>query len=410
MQVPRPILRICQEPSLRRAAILSQCSPYSVPAIRIQGSQCRAQHNKHGPYKEYFQRPGFEPKPDLTPYVREPQPYAQTPPQFSSQYGNALPSDTQGSGEPDTQQGARGLRRLMRPVRGLLWFALFLQLGFMAGVGAITWEYLSPAFEPGSPEEEDLIEEILDALDTHPMVEDLRDKEWVEIDPFTPDIQHGLKGRHILHQTLGGNNPQGVFMKVFHHPKEEYTMLVFFLGFGVEGWPDVIHGGLTSTLLEEGLSKHIAYYYSDYLTKPKHTVKIDFQKPCRPGEVYGVLVTPPGRVSVMEGNVAMTELHMTGLLVQLAGAPLIQSEFDIATNTEKHTVGIPTQRGKSPQHASCLAQVRVVLKPSKIDQTAYQVGGIDNEGFVKALDFLKKQPGFKDLGPAPAEEESKEDD
>lgn len=377
-----------------RTGIVRPCLPHA-PAAKQSAAQIRTQHNDYGPHKEYFQTPGREPKPDLTPYIRDasrPQPQPQPQPSSS-------PSQSSNTSNPPDQpapQRPRGWQRIPRIIRSLIWVIVFFDIGAALATGLITWEYLSPPFEPGSPEEQELVEGILEALETHPMVEDLKEKQWVEVDAFKLDLQHGVKGRSLVHQVLGGNNPQGIFMKVFHHPTTEFTMMVFFLGFGIEGWPDVVHGGTISMLLQEGLSKHVAYYYSDCLTAPDHSTKIDFRQPCKPGEIYGVLVPPAGRGHVSVGNLQLTQLSMTSLLVKLEGAPVISSDYNMVSGVQTLNVGVPSAKGVDPAYATCQAEIKIIPKELQHGSQIFEAGGRHDEGFGKALDILKRRPEFKD--------------
>lgn len=172
----------------------------------------RAQHDGHGPHKEYFQRPGQTPLPDAVSYI---------PPQPAPIIRNSS-----------------GPGRAVRAARSLLWATLFSTLGVVVGTAFITWEYMQPPFEPGSPEDQEVLEEILDTLDTHPLVESLREEKWIEDNFYGARVVGGGRGLHLVGERLTG--PQGITAKAFRHPSLEFTMLVFFLGFGIEGWPDVV--------------------------------------------------------------------------------------------------------------------------------------------------------------------------
>src|SRR5690348_8561273 len=87
---------------------------FSSPLLR------RAQHSY--PHKEYFQTPIRSARPDVSHIV--------------------LPV------APSTAQSDPSY--LERGLRSVLWTFLFGTLGVAAGIGAITWEYLQPPFEPGT--------------------------------------------------------------------------------------------------------------------------------------------------------------------------------------------------------------------------------------------------------------------
>lgn len=136
---------------------------------------------------------------------------------------------------------------LVRATRSVFWAVLFSTLGVSAGTALITWEYLQPPFEPGSEEDEELFEEILEALETHPLVDSLREANWVEEAYYTARINGAdHRGLHLVSENLSGT--RGITMKTFKHPTENYTMMVFFLGFGMEGWPDVVRDAQQSVV------------------------------------------------------------------------------------------------------------------------------------------------------------------
>lgn len=176
----------------------------------------RAQHNFQGPHKEYFQTPSQNPLPDTTPYAH---PEPPVPPATDSP--SIIP----------------GRSLLSRAGRSLFWATFFGVSGLVAGTALITWEYLQPSFEPGSEEEADLYEEILETLDTSPLVEGLKEDEWIE-ETFYSGRLGGAAGVHLVKEKLTGT--QGITIKTFKHASQKYTMMVVFLGFGIEGWPDVV--------------------------------------------------------------------------------------------------------------------------------------------------------------------------
>ena len=73
--------------------------------------------------------------------------------------------------QPPRGVGARSL--FISFTRSVSWTLLFSSLGVVAGTALITWEYIQPPFEPGSEMEEDLLDEINDAVELHPLVDSL---------------------------------------------------------------------------------------------------------------------------------------------------------------------------------------------------------------------------------------------
>jgi hypothetical protein len=149
---------------------------------------------------------------------------------------------------PRNKKVSAGPSLLTRAFRSVFWATLFTTIGVTAGTALITWEYLQPPFEPGSEEDEGLYDEILETIETHPLTDSLRQANWIEDNYYAGRVNGPEKGLHLVAEKLSGT--QGITMKTFKHPTQEITMMVFFLGFGVEGWPDVV--GRWSLLSADG--------------------------------------------------------------------------------------------------------------------------------------------------------------
>ncbi|KIW26933.1 uncharacterized protein PV07_06721 [Cladophialophora immunda] len=295
----------------------------------------RAQHDHHGPHKEYFQTPGQMPVPDSTPYTHG-QPYIPS-------IQNVPPTSRTG-----------GISLLRSFSRSVFWAVLFASLGVTAGTALITWEYLQPPFEPGSPAEQELYDEILDAMELHPLVDSLRQANWIEENYYAAHSGAGNelenRGLHLVAETLQGT--QGVSVKTFKHPTQEFTIMVCFLGFGIEGWPDTIHGGMIVTLIEEGIQRQIHNFYKKFGSRDQQTISIDFKRPMRPGEIYAVIVPP----AQLESNPApeTTHLQILPMVVRIEAPPRITPEL--------LTIELPSI---DELHAVANVQVRLVQSKSE---------------------------------------------
>lgn len=67
---------------------------------------------------------------------------------------------------------------------------------------------------------------------------------------------------------------------------------MFLPGPGVEGWPDVVHGGIISSLLQEAMEQTASLYHSPAFGKERAVIdgiEINFRVPLQPGNVYIVL-------------------------------------------------------------------------------------------------------------------------
>ena len=268
----------------------------------IQRPLLRYQHEL--PHKEYFQNPGQTPLPDATPYT--PPPAFPSPPSYFR----------------------RGLRLIT-------WATVFGTLGFGAGISLLTWDYLQPPFVPGSEEDQEMLEEIEAMIDNHPLIQGLREDGWIE--------KTYQKSNRLL-QTLSGT--QGMTLKGFHMPSTGYTILTFYTGNGLEGWPDVIHGGLITTLFDEAALLHTHGPDTKELAwTPAYHVVVDFKESIRPGEIYSILLPPPAwvdRFDTATGQL-MAEATVLGLLMRMEFPPEVVTEIDEATKTKTDIVSIPTR-------------------------------------------------------------------
>lgn len=332
MQAIRPFLRRSLL-STNRFYLRSQ-----LRAVEL-SRQHRWATNNYGPHKEYFQTPGQAPLPDSTPY--DPNQPIQTVPQET------------------------GPSRIAGAFRGLLWGALFGTLGIAAGVTFVTWDYLQPPFAPGSPEEQELLEEIDDLLNTHPVVLGLRELGYTEEDfQMRRALADREKGQNLVHETLQGSS-QTLRVKAFKDPNQNYTFLVFFVGFGLDGWPDVMHGGVTASMMLEAMEKHLANYPTDaVLDNDKSSIKIDYKTPVRPGEIYTIMV-PPRALEPDPNDHSKTVFNMAALLLRLELVPELSSQWDASTNSLVHKVDVHYSGGQSPYMAAAHMTIPVIKRTPK---------------------------------------------
>ncbi|KAJ9612061.1 hypothetical protein H2200_003656 [Cladophialophora chaetospira] len=271
------------------------------------------------------------PAPDTTPYAQH-QPYI---PQVQ-----AVPPPP----------AATGRSIFIRFTRSIFWAILFSSFGIVAGTGLITWEYLQPPFEPGSEPEQDLLDEIADAIDLHPLVDSLQQANWIEDNYYAAFPSRldsiGANGMHLVAEKLSGT--QGITMKTFRHPTQEFTIMVAFLGFGIEGWPDVIHGGIITTLIQEGIDRQLLNFYQKYGNQHAQAISVDFKRRMRPGEVYAVVV-PPAQVEMHPPQKEVMHLQMTPMVVRI--------EFPPRITPEALTIELPSME---ELHAVANVQVRLV--------------------------------------------------
>lgn len=254
--------------------------PRQLPRLKIKRAQplllLRPQHDNYGPHKEYFQHPSQFPSHAYQLKVPPPEERARTSQQ--QQRFQTPPHDARAKKPPF-------IRRL---IRSTLVISLSLALGWAAGTAVITWDYIQPPFEPGSEEAEELIEDVATILETCSLVQDLRECGFQEEQIHRPSTT----GQNFVTDTL--NDVQGFKTKFFRHPEHTgLSILVFFAGFGIEGFPDYVHNGAITTIMTEAVQQHCVPMIetSNLEALPSgQFANILFIEPIRPAEVYAVLV------------------------------------------------------------------------------------------------------------------------
>lgn len=289
--------------------------------------------------------------------------YFQNPSQFPTNFRpDRLPKDLLSPDPTITASSTDGPQPspIRRAVRASLIVSICLILGVLTGTAVVTWDYIQPPFATDSEEHKELQEDIDDLLDTAPIVQDLRDNGWFEEASMgsgpKPTIS-GAGGRHLVEDTLTG--PQGLTMKHFRHPHHPISTLVFFAGFGVEGWPDIVHGGTTMSVMMEAYKKMIQPTMKKEGLKPFQDEEpgiqssaFQFLEYARPGEIYTVTVMSKGwgfgQDTISGDMYCISEAHV--MLTSVDKAPTFS---EIVDPDGKHGLIIHMNHGGLTLHASC---------------------------------------------------------
>lgn len=379
---------------MHRLRQLSHTAVRQRTSLFARGSRLQSSH--HGPHKEYFQDPA------RFPTAAE---IAGTP---IRQDVPILPA-TEPTTRPTRPQ--IGPSRIVRFLRGTSLSVVFLSFGVVIGTSVVTWDYIQPPFPPGSDEEQDLMDDISDVIASHPLTNDLTEKGWRLDDARVPrrageeDIAVG--DQHYLYETLGPTH--GVASAIFRHPTEHCTVFAFFPCFGVEGWPDVVHGGMLSTLLIEALEQHCVVYAEEGLgfTCDAFPFNFNFSRPVRPGELYAIIMTPPTysmiRVTGDDKNQSMPAIqaNVTGIVMRVEGAPQLLSEAEVKQR------GLPTSSsnggemsthiafdGRSGELCTTMSATVVLLPVTPIAGDGSASGSADAEKQLRGiLQRLKEKRG-----------------
>lgn len=253
----------------------------------------RLQHDH--PHKEYFQDPVNPSNLDFHPPER-----IYHPPQ---------------SPHPPT----RISRPILRIVRSSIWIGVCSFAGLISGGLLASWVYINEPFPPGSEDDTELLDEIEESFETHPTLMNLRsDPDWVEVVGM-PSVDKNLK-KNIMFQSLNGS--RGIQTKVFFNAKRKMVNTFVCFGGGVEGWPDVIHGGAYFIVFREALYHLISGLYPNRPTTVMR-MEANYKQKMRPHVVYTLVATPKNMLvdmsdgtSLLKGNPGNEEaLEVMCLLV-----------------------------------------------------------------------------------------------
>ena len=101
----------------------------------------------------------------------------------------------------------------------------------------------------------------------------------------------------------GPDNPQGLKIKVKYFPEDRAAETELALPREYQGWADVIHGGILSTLLDEMMAHAVWHFAGPGVTL---SMEVRFYHPLKPGEairVRGVLTSANGRRRAAEAEI-----------------------------------------------------------------------------------------------------------
>lgn len=215
----------------------------------------------------------------------------------------------------------------------------------------ISWQYMQPPYEAGSPEEQEMMEDIEELMNNNSVALDLREQGWIEEDFYQRRPRSSSDaGLNLVHEKLRGSS-QVLNIKAFKNPRTEYTFILFFVGFGMDGFPDVMHGGITAAMMLEAAAKHAANFHGHLnLVKEEPAITIDYKKPVRPGEVYTIML-PPAAVEPMTSDPTKKKLRTIAFLLRLDMAPKMESRFNAVKGITEHTVEISAATGVDPNLA-----------------------------------------------------------
>ncbi|TVY21869.1 putative mitochondrial protein [Lachnellula arida] len=229
------------------------------------------------------------------------------------------PADTEPSKPIDLRSQFASQQQASQPkqkrsLRPLIYATLFLLLGLTAGQYTRLIVAPPPLPEAGSPEDKVMVEFLHKQGERLPIVQSLStDPAWESYDAYG-SIPEESRSARLTSGPLAGARALGAFQRVFYNKESGEVVTVIWFGGAISGWPGVVHGGVTSTVLDEALGR-CAVKTFPAKTGVTANLEIDFLKPVVTNAFYVVRAVPQaegetdtkrwvnGRLEMLDGRV-----------------------------------------------------------------------------------------------------------
>ena len=137
-----------------------------------------------------------------------------------------------------------------------------------------------------------------------------------------------LQGHHCF--ACGTDNPIGLNMRFYR--MENAVCSDITLGKNHEGWENMAHGGIISTLLDEVMSWTVLYFKRTFLVTRKMEIK--YIKPVP----LGILLTARGKILDEPGN---SRIEVQSEIVDTEGKLLVRSRGEFVMLAENQLSSVP---------------------------------------------------------------------
>ena len=260
-----------------RPYYLSRCwRPCRKPVLasqhNIRGSKpCLVSRSRYTPYRALFSSNGRRFVQDAQSH-QSPDPNAPTQDSVQSPSQNAVPS-------------SKWRRYRWHVFLATTCVFLGLSIGKIGAAIAIP----PPLPEPDSPDEALFLSKVRNDLNALPFIKELRAnrEDWLEYDAYmahTPEAEASSLTAGAMQGSAGL-----AVQRVFWNKMERRLISVVFLGGALCGWPGVVHGGCTATLLQENLER--VARGSDFSQAQKKDYRLDdfsirYRKPASANSFY----------------------------------------------------------------------------------------------------------------------------
>jgi acyl-coenzyme A thioesterase PaaI-like protein len=187
-------------------------------------------------------------------------------------------------------------------------------------------------FEPSNESARDIEQHIK----RHPLTQELRaDPALSESRPHLK-IPEALRPRNLTAGALAGPNRIVVPPYAWCDKEGKRMVSIFYLGSEVSGYPNIVHGGLLATLLDEGMGK-CCFAALPNRVGVTANLNIDYRKPI-PADTYAVMkaetVKVEGRKAWVEGRIESLPAAGENPIIFVEGKALfIEPKFAAVRNS-----------------------------------------------------------------------------
>lgn len=187
-------------------------------------------------------------------------------------------------------------------------------VGSLAGKAVLGIVAPPPVPPAGSVKDEILKAQMRRVGEELPIVRSLStDPNWISHDAYA-NIPDEDKAGRLTSGPLAAGGALGGFQRVFSNRESGEVVTVIFFGPAVSGWPGVVHGGVTSTVMDEQLGR-CAVKTLPAKTGVTATLDVNFLKPVFINSFYVIRALPQaegktdtkcwvnGRLETLDGQV-----------------------------------------------------------------------------------------------------------
>ena len=121
--------------------------------------------------------------------------------------------------------------------------------------------------------------------------------------------------------------------------------MIIYFGNGVEGWPDVVHGGVLTTMLKDAIEKVASEVFPPG-TGEMSKMTVQFKSKVIPGEVYSLSAMPASSVIFSDGESIESKLKMPpnerrdAIVAHIERADASTNETTFAKTTHVYGYGV----------------------------------------------------------------------